>query len=311
MQALFINKILTLLWPHLSPAIHKEVMKQSRAPIAEALAKIPMVEDVRIDKLDLGERPFRIDSFKSYQTFEDELILETPLFWGGDMKIRVTAVVKVGGMRVDIPVDIGDIQFKALARITIKPLVETLPCVGGVTISLLEEPTVNCDFAIGESADLLSIPGVPLAIKTAIKIVAGKMLIYPNEFSVPLMPGYGLPPPPQGMLHVNVVQANNQASSMWDKVDPYVMLEVREGRSLQTSAKSNDTDPVWGEELDFVVDDPVEQHLKVVVYDNDLVSASVVGGAMVELDGAEFMADPMHVVTLKLPLYAPDDSELV
>ncbi len=30
------------------------------------------------------------------------------------------------------------LQLKALARITIKPLVETLPCVGGITLSLME-----------------------------------------------------------------------------------------------------------------------------------------------------------------------------
>lgn len=29
-------------------------------------------------------------------------------------------------------------QIKALARITIKPLVETLPCFGGITLSLME-----------------------------------------------------------------------------------------------------------------------------------------------------------------------------
>lgn len=29
-------------------------------------------------------------------------------------------------------------QFKALTRITVKPLVETLPCLGGVTVSLME-----------------------------------------------------------------------------------------------------------------------------------------------------------------------------
>lgn len=38
----------------------------------------------------------------------------------------------------------------------------------------------------------------------AISIVAGKMLVYPNEFTLPLMPNFGLPPPPRGMLHIKV-----------------------------------------------------------------------------------------------------------
>jgi hypothetical protein len=38
----------------------------------------------------------------------------------------------------------------------------------------------------------------------AIKVVAGQMLVYPNEYALPLMPNFGLPPPPVGMLHVKV-----------------------------------------------------------------------------------------------------------
>ena len=63
-RLLFLNRLLTLLWPHLSPAIHKEALKQSAGPIAAAVAKIPGVRDVRLDRLDLGERPPRLDSVK-------------------------------------------------------------------------------------------------------------------------------------------------------------------------------------------------------------------------------------------------------
>ena len=38
-------------------------------------------------------------------------------------------------------------QFKALARITVKPLVETLPCLGGVSLSLLEVRRPRCQLA--------------------------------------------------------------------------------------------------------------------------------------------------------------------
>lgn len=36
------------------------------------------------------------------------------------------------------PASTPRLQFKALTRITVKPLVETLPCLGGVTVSLME-----------------------------------------------------------------------------------------------------------------------------------------------------------------------------
>jgi Ca2+-dependent lipid-binding protein len=39
---------------------------------------------------------------------------------------------------VYVPVEVTDIVMKAESRITIKPLVETLPCLGSVSVSLLK-----------------------------------------------------------------------------------------------------------------------------------------------------------------------------
>ena len=65
-------------------------------------------------------------------------MLEAPLFWGGDAAVRATVVLGgAAGPAVDLPIDVANVQLKALARITIRPLVEQLPCVGGVTLSLL------------------------------------------------------------------------------------------------------------------------------------------------------------------------------
>jgi Ca2+-dependent lipid-binding protein len=86
----------------------------------------------------------------------------------------------------------------------VKPLVETLPCLGGVTLSLLETPHFNMDIRIADSWDLMALPLVPSLVGTAIKVVAGRMLVYPNEFAYPLLPNFGLSPPPVGMLKVKV-----------------------------------------------------------------------------------------------------------
>lgn len=159
-QVLFINTILKLLWPHLSPAIHKMAMEQAKVPLEDVCKKVrlsapvgvwarrcnwslhpfqpaaasaaclvvhaqdcccssslletqaarfiasqawaptwphvcmapmhcprrpvPALADVqakvlktiRIDKLDLGTVPPRVDCFKSFETGEDELIIE-------------------------------------------------------------------------------------------------------------------------------------------------------------------------------------------------------------------------------------------
>jgi hypothetical protein len=40
------------------------------------LLQVGVLKEIRIDSLDLGTRPPRIDCFKSYETTEDELIIE-------------------------------------------------------------------------------------------------------------------------------------------------------------------------------------------------------------------------------------------
>lgn len=304
-RVLFINTILKLLWPHLSPAIHKMAMEQAKVPLEDVCKKAKVLKTIRIDKLDLGTVPPRVDCFKSFETGEDELIIETPAFWGGDISLRVTAVVQVGSQPVDVPVDVSNIQFKALTRITVKPLVETLPCLGGVTVSLMETPHFDMDLRLCDSPDIMALPGVPLLVQSAISIVAGKMLVYPNEFTLPLMPNFGLPPPPQGMLHIKVVKCTGLKGGIFDRMDPFVTLELRKGREAKTSTKTNQENPVWDEEFDLVVDEPKKQALRITVSDDDLISASKEGVAVVLLEGADFMLRPRQTVTLNVPLHRP------
>ena len=98
-----------------------------------------LVKSIEIVKLDLGTIPPKIDSVRVLQAEGDELIVESPLFWGSNLSVDVALVLaapKLGLIKV--PVTVSNVQVKAHARFTIKPLVETLPCVGGITISLLE-----------------------------------------------------------------------------------------------------------------------------------------------------------------------------
>jgi hypothetical protein len=69
----------------------------------------------------------------------------SPLFWGGDMVVCLTAVIAAGPVPIEVPVHVSGLQLRALARLTLKPLIDVLPCVGGVTVSLMEEPHVDCE----------------------------------------------------------------------------------------------------------------------------------------------------------------------
>lgn len=312
-RVIFINSIMELLWPHLSPAIHKEALKQAKAPLDDICKKVKVLQDIRIDKLDLGTRPFRVDSFKIFKVVGNEMIIECPVFWGADLHVRVTAVLKSLGIyfkSIDVPIDVANVQFKALMRITIKPLVETLPCFGGVTLSLLEEPIVNCDVHIADSPDVMALPGVPLMLKAAIKIITGRMLVYPNEFSVPLMPNYGLPPPILGLLKVKVLGADGLKSSFLDTVDAFAEAELAEGHEARTRTIENNVKPEWNETLEVLVHDPLTQQLKVSIKDEDMFGDELLGFVKVPLADAEFMATPRQPVVLDLTIVKEVESAI-
>lgn len=305
----FMNKILQQLWPHLSPAIHKEVIAQSKEPIKQALEKIPLVKGVRVDAMDLGKRPFRLDSFKSYDSKDNVIMLEAPIFWGGDMLVRLVVEVYLGGKIVDVPIQMSCLQFKALARITLYPLVEQLPCVGGLTFSLLEEPTIDMDLRVLDSPDLFSIPPIPAVLRVLKKVFIGKMLVYPNEISIPIMPNFGLPEPPKGILRVRVLYGLHIKSSWIDEVDPFAQIEVREGRAVSTKIVSNNINPTWDETFDMIVDDFEKQKITVSVYDDDILTPSLVGAVRLDLSSATFVRQPNKPYRMLVPIFAPKNRD--
>ena len=51
------------------------------APPTYPCVQAKVLETIRIDRLDLGTRPPRVDCFKSFETAEDELIIEVSGRW--------------------------------------------------------------------------------------------------------------------------------------------------------------------------------------------------------------------------------------
>ena len=311
----FMNRLLSQLWPHLSPAIHKQVVEQSAGAIQDAIKRIPLVKNVRIDVLDLGTRPFRVDSFKSYTSHNDDnwIMFEAPLLWGGDMRVRVVVEVSFFGLFVvGIPVEVANVQLKALARVTLYPLVEQLPCVGGATVCLLEEPTVDLDLHVLDSPDILSLPPIPVVLGMLKSRLASKILVYPNELSFPILPNYGLPTPPIGIFRISVCYGINLRSSFLDEIDPFVSVELRNGRVRSTGSLDNEQNPVWkDEEFDMVVDDLEAQAITIeLLDDNNLTTPGLVGAVVLplkEMQAAGF-CQPNARRRLLVPVFAPQST---
>ena len=80
------------------------------------------------------------------------------------------ARVRLGPASVYIPLKVEDVQMSANARITIRPLVDTLPCLGAIAISLVESPFVDLTVKAITGMDLLSLPFIHDAMMMAVKM---------------------------------------------------------------------------------------------------------------------------------------------
>jgi Ca2+-dependent lipid-binding protein len=65
---------------------------------------------------------------------------------------------------------VSDVQFKVLSRLILH-LVDTFPCMGGATLTLLEVPHVDYKLKLlGCPLDLMSLPGIKDVFRWAVQV---------------------------------------------------------------------------------------------------------------------------------------------
>ena len=74
------------------------------------------MQAVNIELIDLGTHPLAIGGVKAYETAAEEGMLEVPVQWGSNARVRVSARLGVAGYYVNVPVEVRDIQVIACAK---------------------------------------------------------------------------------------------------------------------------------------------------------------------------------------------------
>uniref|UniRef100_A0A6S8NBT6 C2 domain-containing protein n=3 Tax=Dunaliella tertiolecta TaxID=3047 RepID=A0A6S8NBT6_DUNTE len=345
-----INRILSILWPHITKAgirMGLDIGKQIVQPMLEK-KQIPFVEDIALGTksmadeqvyqpaaewikrkdFTLGKFPLQLGGIKSYDTPDDEVVLETPIMWGSDAKLDIGVFLKFGLLRLYVPLEVSNVQIKVDTRITVKPLVETIPCVGGVTISLLKVPLVDMNLKSFFGMDILSLPGARLGLNWALQkfVYDPFKLLYPSSFSTSIMEDYGVPPVPKGALEVVLMRGENLLGD-----HTYVRLKTRgencqESNTVHGSFSPNylDKNP---QKFTLIVEDFEKQQLGLEVVqnrdDNDFTEPTLGIGTLPfgkhepagqdpvtnELKTifvlAKFIRVPMKSVNVKVPLEKP------
>lgn len=267
----WLNKFLSDIWPFLDKAICKIIRSSAEPIFTEYIGKFK-IESIEFENLSLGNLPPTIHGLKVVETNERELVLEPAIRWAGNPNIVV--VVTISSFRV--PIQLVDLQVFAAPRVTLKPLVPTIPCFANIIVSLMEKPCI--DFGINVlGGDIMSIPGLYRYVQERIKKEVSNLYLWPKFYDVPVLDASTVAiQKPVGILHVKVIRAVKLLKmDLLGLSDPYVKLSLS-GEKLpakKTTVIKKTLNPEWNEEFKLAVKDPQSQMLHINVYDWDKVGA--------------------------------------
>ncbi|XVE75376.1 hypothetical protein DITRI_Ditri12bG0089400 [Diplodiscus trichospermus] len=265
----WLNKFVTDMWPYLDKAICARIRSMTEPIFAEYIGKF-QIEAIEFGNLSLGTLPLEIHGLKVCETNEKELVLEPAVRWAGNPNIVL--VLKLLSFR--ITVQLVDLQIFVAPRITLKPLVPTLPCFGTVTISLLEKPDVDFGMSI-LGGDIMAIPGLYQFVQKTIKRQVASLYLWPQTLEIQILDAATVAvKKPVGILHVKVVRAQKLLKKdILGTSDPYVKLSLSGERlpAKKTTIKKRNLNPEWNEKFKLIVKDPQSQVLHLQVFDWDKV----------------------------------------
>ncbi|XP_034486132.1 extended synaptotagmin-2 isoform X2 [Drosophila innubila] len=243
-RAEWLNKILKQVWPNANHFARNLVKETIEPNVALALSQYKM-NGFRFDRIILGTIPPRIGGVKIYDKNVDrnEIIMDLDLFYASDCDINFY----LGGMKGGIK----DFQIHGWVRVVMKPLIRSMPLVGGLQIFFLNNP--NIDFNLVGVIDFMDIPGLSDLLRRIIVEQIGNVMVLPNKLPISLSEEVSAVslkmPEPEGLLRIHVVEAKNLMKkdiSMLGKgkSDPYAIINVG-AQEFRTQIIDNNVNPKW------------------------------------------------------------------
>ncbi|XP_055847648.1 extended synaptotagmin-2 isoform X2 [Episyrphus balteatus] len=253
----WVNKILKQIWPnanHFARTLVKETIEPN---VALALSNYKL-NGFRFDRIILGTIPPRIGGVKIYDKNVDrnEIIMDMDIFYASDCDINFY----LGGVKGGIK----DFQIHGWIRVVMKPLIRSMPLVGGLQIFFLNNP--NVDFNLVGAIDFLDMPGLSDLLRRIIVEQIGAIMVLPNKLPITLsndVPAVSLKmPEPEGILRIHVVEAKDLMKKDISvlgkgKSDPYAVINVG-AQEFKTQTIDNTVNPKWDFWCEAVVE--VTQH---------------------------------------------------
>jgi len=287
----WLNWLVASHWTYFKNSTQK-LMKEELEPMIQA-ALPPPLNIIEFKEIHLGDRKpvlGPIQTFFETQNGFEGLNIDTNVTWLCDGKI----ILRIGAVELGIE----NFSLKGSVHLRLRPLLETLPVVGGMQITMLSPPMTHWTFtgglALGLKMDI-----VTRTLRKVLADILSDMLVVPNQIFVHWLEAQhiGLDldtlefPEPEFLMRLGVLDVTGLAET-WSlcgsrSSEGYAMLQVG-AQTFQAPAKRQSRDDGWYDILVFHAD----QHVHVEVFQQSLTSQGDHVGVVKSLTVQKLLQDP-------------------
>ena len=321
------NRVMTTLWPHVSKAAESTVRKVVEPMLDHD--KPRGVSSMTFDQFRLGDAAPRVDHVALVPPDEpDEIQVQVKMTWKGNPTVvfRAEGPSIYGGLS-PVKIAMTDFSVSCVAKTTFARLLRERPVVGGVQMTLVEDPNVSYRMSVKAAPGMPrlsvnSIPGLSAAIDAAVTSATRERLVFPRAAGVVVASRHtpatvraiedALEITPVGQLRVTIVKARGlRNADFLGKSDPYASVSLGSRKKAagklrdasRTKTVNNNLNPTWNETFVLDVCSTEIQCLWVRVLDDDggYGADNLLGTAVVPLAAMKGLADARGEYPLKNP----------
>ncbi|BDA48413.1 Synaptotagmin-2 [Coccomyxa sp. Obi] len=298
----WVNMVFTQLWPNLGAYFTKQAHPQLDPLLTQN--KPSWIKDIKLIKFDLGEKAPHISGVKVYRVDNqttDEVIMECDFMWAGQQDVQILvepvprivskALIGIGTViskLIRLKVSVMRLIINGRVRITLTPLLNDMPIIGAIQVSLVEMPDFSFDLEV-LGGDITLLPGLEAWLNSFVRQSVLRPYVLPDQYTVQLTDSALGIQTPKGILFVKLLEAEHVPKmDVLSKSDPYVKLGVRSSRMSRSQVIDNDLNPKWNEDFKLLVHEPEHQALRLELYDYDAMdNDDLIGEAKIDVKELE------------------------
>eukprot|EP00927_Polykrikos_kofoidii_P009812 TRINITY_DN14111_c0_g1_i2.p1 TRINITY_DN14111_c0_g1~~TRINITY_DN14111_c0_g1_i2.p1 ORF type:complete len:818 (+),score=105.14 TRINITY_DN14111_c0_g1_i2:184-2637(+) len=287
-----------VMWPYARTFMIDHVPKVAQSRILAELQKRKgfSVTDVLVT-FDPGSKPPKFSHLRTHQRPQDgdtALQIDVDIHFQSGPEFTVRTVVKGTGpmyLPLDaVPFGISAIELEGRLSLVMSPLMDDLPCIGVQELYFSDAPRIRVELG-GLPAEASKLVG-PCFGGFAVHFIEKTLndtVVLPHRLVHAMRKDLSLEtltnaksPLPLGVLEIEIFEAKGLIASDIALVgestsDPFVRVQVG-NRAIRTSTAPRTTNPTWKDGPDYLLVSSMQQHVRIVVFDNDVVKSDDVIG---------------------------------